>query len=136
MAENKNQEEYSDVVFISRIPHGFYEDEMFGFFSQFGKVRNTIVVRNSKGASKHYGYVKFGEKDVAGIAAEAMDNYLMFGVLLKCRQLLVCECFKDMFHTEASPEKTELALEESEREVRSRKRKEKLKEAKINFQCV
>lgn len=31
----------SKVVYLGRIPHGFYEEEMRGFFSQFGQVGRT-----------------------------------------------------------------------------------------------
>ena len=36
------------VVYIKHIPHGFYEDEMKGFFSQFGKVLQVCVARSPK----------------------------------------------------------------------------------------
>ena len=36
-------------------------------------------------ASKHYAFVEFESADVAAIAAEAMDNYLMFGHVLQVR---------------------------------------------------
>lgn len=36
------------VIYIGQIPHGFYEDEMEGFFSQFGKIRRVRLVRSKK----------------------------------------------------------------------------------------
>lgn len=36
------------VIYIGQIPHGFYEDEMQGFFSQFGKVYRVRLVRSKK----------------------------------------------------------------------------------------
>ena len=36
------------VVYIKHIPHGFYEDEMKAFFSQFGKVLRVCVARSPK----------------------------------------------------------------------------------------
>ena len=36
------------IVYIGHIPHGFYENEMEGFFSQFGKVKRVKISRNKK----------------------------------------------------------------------------------------
>ncbi|KAK9876072.1 hypothetical protein WA026_011182 [Henosepilachna vigintioctopunctata] len=75
---------YSDLenrglVYIGHIPHGFYEEEMKQYFSQFGSVTNVKVCRSRKtGRSKGYGFVEFSNPDVAKIAAETMNNYLMF----------------------------------------------------------
>ncbi|XP_066920534.1 MKI67 FHA domain-interacting nucleolar phosphoprotein-like [Clytia hemisphaerica] len=61
---NKNLEELNDeeidygTIYVGHLPRGFYEDEMKAYFSQF---------------------------DVAKIAADAMNNYLMFDRLLKCQ---------------------------------------------------
>jgi hypothetical protein len=57
-----------------------------GFFSQFGKLTKVRVSRNKKtGNPKHYAFIEFGNKEVARIAAEAMDGYFMFKQQLKCR---------------------------------------------------
>jgi len=78
----------SGVVYIKHIPHGFYEDEMKSFFSQFGKVVRLTVARSSKtGNSKGYGYLQFSDPAVAKIAAETMNNYLMFEKIVKCQVL-------------------------------------------------
>ncbi|CAG8589953.1 1380_t:CDS:2 [Diversispora eburnea] len=50
------------VVYISRIPHGFYEEEMKEYFGQF----------------------EFLSEEVAQIVAETMNNYIMYNRLLKC----------------------------------------------------
>ena len=36
------------VVYLSNVPHGFYENQMFKFFSQFGKVTNIRLGRSMK----------------------------------------------------------------------------------------
>lgn len=123
-------EEMSSVIYISRIPHGFYEDEMFGYFSQFGKVINVSVSRNKKGKSKHFGFVKFESTEVAKIAAETMNNYLMFNVLLKCKQLMKRECFSGMFNKEED-KKSEIIKEKKE-QIEERK-EQKLKTFGIDF---
>lgn len=54
------------------------------FFKQFGKITNVRVARSAKnGNSKGYGFVEFAEREVAEIAAETMNNYLMDKRLLK-----------------------------------------------------
>lgn len=72
------------IVYIGHIPHGFFEEQMEDYFSQFGKVTRVRVSRSKKtGKSRGYGYVEFAYPEVAKIAAETMNNYLMCGRLLK-----------------------------------------------------
>lgn len=74
------------VVYVGRIPHGFYEHEMREYFSQFGDISRLRLSRNLKsGASKHYAFVEFSSAGVAQIVADTMNNYLMFGHILKCK---------------------------------------------------
>lgn len=73
------------VIYLSRIPHGFYEDQMRAYFSQFGEITRLRMARNKRtGASKHYAYIEFRHEAVARIVAETMHNYLMFGRLIQC----------------------------------------------------
>ncbi|KAF4931809.1 putative RNA-binding protein [Colletotrichum viniferum] len=74
------------VVFISRLPHGFYEHELKGYFSQFGKINRLRLARNKKtGASKHWAFIEFAEESTAQIVAKTMDSYLLFGHILKVK---------------------------------------------------
>ncbi|KAL1901509.1 nucleolar protein [Sporothrix stenoceras] len=76
---------FGGVVYVGRIPHGFFEHEMRSYFSQFGDIRRLRLSRNRKtGASKHYAFIEFEEREVADIVAKTMDNYLLFGHLLRC----------------------------------------------------
>ncbi|KAH3671138.1 hypothetical protein OGAPHI_000849 [Ogataea philodendri] len=73
------------VVYVGRLPHGFYEEELKKYFNQFGDITRLRVSRNKKtGKSKHYAFIEFEHAEVAKIAAETMNNYLIFGHLLKC----------------------------------------------------
>lgn len=72
------------MVKISSLPHGFYEEQLKGYFLQFGDVTNVKVVRSLKtGRSKGVAFVEFSLPEVAEIAAETMNNYLLFKSLLK-----------------------------------------------------
>ncbi|WVW80378.1 hypothetical protein I302_102359 [Kwoniella bestiolae CBS 10118] len=81
----KKKDDPKGTLYLGRIPHGFYEDQMKGYFSQFGDVTRLRLARNRKtGASKHYAYIEFSSASVAQIVAETMNNYLLMGHLLKC----------------------------------------------------
>lgn len=45
------------VVFLGRIPHGFYEKEMRAYFSQFGEVTRLRLSRNKKVRSQLADYI-------------------------------------------------------------------------------
>ena len=76
----------SNVVYLGRIPHGFYEQEMSSYFSQFGTITALRLARNKKsGASKHYAFIQFDSCSVAAIVVETMHNYLLSNRLLQCK---------------------------------------------------
>ncbi|ODM95473.1 MKI67 FHA domain-interacting nucleolar phosphoprotein [Orchesella cincta] len=76
------------IIMLQHIPHGFYEKEIKSYFTQFGKVLRVRVGRSQKtGKSRGYAFVEFEFEEVAKIAAEAMNNYLMFERLIKCEVL-------------------------------------------------
>ncbi|WVN85584.1 uncharacterized protein L203_100733 [Cryptococcus depauperatus CBS 7841] len=81
----KKKDVNKGTLFLGRIPHGFYEDQMKEYFSQFGDVTRIRLARNRKtGASKHYAYIEMSSESVATIVAETMNNYLLLGHLLQC----------------------------------------------------
>lgn len=83
---------------MGRIPHGFYEEQMQAYFTQFGKVLRLRLSRNKKtGKSKHYAFVEFASQEVADIVADTMDNYLLFGHQLKCKALQPAQIHPAMF---------------------------------------
>ncbi|KAF9306724.1 MKI67 FHA domain-interacting nucleolar phosphoprotein [Mortierella antarctica] len=94
-AKDKNT---TGVVYLGRIPHGFYEEQMQAYFTQFGKVLRLRLSRNKKtGKSKHYAFVEFASQEVADIVADTMDNYLLFGHQLKCKALQPAQIHPAMF---------------------------------------
>ena len=85
-ATKKGSKEGTGVVYVGRIPRGFYETQMRQYFSQFGTITNLRLSRNkTTGASKHFAFIEFESNEVAKIVAQTMDNYLMFGHILKCK---------------------------------------------------
>jgi hypothetical protein len=95
------------IVLLKNIPPGFYENQMYNFFSQFGKVLRVKLARSRKvngylqrafktclnyilsffnsqtTGSKGYAFIEFAYEEVAKIAADTMNNYLMFDHILK-----------------------------------------------------
>ncbi|CAN8103761.1 unnamed protein product [Discula destructiva] len=88
--------EETAVIYVGRLPHGFYEREMRSYFSQFGPIRNLRVARNKlTGKAKHFAFAEFEEASTAEIVAKTMNNYLLFGHILKCSVIP-----KDQIHDE------------------------------------
>jgi nucleolar protein 15 len=82
----------------SRVPRGFFEPQMKKYFSQFGRVKRLRLSRNKKtGASKHYAFVEFQSSEVADIVARTMDNYLLFGHILRCKFIPADQVHPDLF---------------------------------------
>ncbi|KNC25901.1 hypothetical protein FF38_03401 [Lucilia cuprina] len=72
------------VVFIKHLPHGFFEEQLKKYFEQFGNVTRVRLARSKRtGNSKGYAFVEFEYPEVAEVAAETMDNYLMFKKIVK-----------------------------------------------------
>lgn len=88
------------MIKLNNIPHGFYEEQMKKYFSQFGKVRHVVLIRSKKTHnSRGFGFVEFALPQVAKAAAEAMHNYLFFNHVLKCRQIDRNDLPKNLFKT-------------------------------------
>lgn len=72
------------VLLIKNLPHGFYERQLKKYFGQYGEVTRLRLARSEEtGRSKHYAYIEFKYPEVANIAAESMNNYIMFRQCLK-----------------------------------------------------
>ncbi|KAJ1268393.1 hypothetical protein BS78_07G131500 [Paspalum vaginatum] len=77
--EPEEPENTTTIVYVGHIPHGFYEDQMQGFFKQFGDIKRLRIARNRKtGKSKHYGFIESESPVTAKIVADEMNNYLLF----------------------------------------------------------
>ena len=72
----KTASQLSSVIYLGHIPHGFFEDQMKGFFSQFGEVVNLRLCRSKKsGRSRGYAFVEFESADVGEFTASRSCYY-------------------------------------------------------------
>lgn len=73
------------VICLSKIPDGFFEPQMRGYFSQYGRVGNLKLARSKRtGASRGYAFIEFDCPEVAEIVASTMNGYRMFNRTMKC----------------------------------------------------
>jgi len=78
----------SNVLYIGHVPHGFFEEQMKEFLSQFGKVLQVRVSRSKKtGKSRGYAFVQFLNKEVADIVQKTMHGYILTGRSLVCQHV-------------------------------------------------
>lgn len=154
LPELKQLENSSPVLYIGRIPHGFYEKEMEAYFGQFGTIKRLRISRNKKtGKSRHFGFIEFESPEVAKIVADTMHNYLLFEHLL---QVFVVPSehvhprlwkgfnyrYKplDALQIERELHDKERTLEEHKKLVdrvmkRDKKRRKKIEAAGIDYEC-
>lgn len=96
--EPANKSGKNGVVYVGRIPHGFYETEMRKYFSQFGNIKNIRISRNKRsGKSKHYGFIEFDSPEVADIVADTMDGYIIWNHILKVKRVPPENIHKDLW---------------------------------------
>lgn len=106
------------VLYLGHIPHGFYEEEMMGFFSQFGDVKRLRLSRNKKtGASKHFAFIEFEVAQVAAIVAKSMNGYLMYNKILVCHVMA-----PEAIHAGLFAKSAKLPSSAAENRLRERKR--------------
>lgn len=71
-------------MLVHNLPHGFYEEQLEKYFSQFGEVTRLRVGRSEKtGGCKGHAFIEFKYPAVAEVAAQSLNNYLMFRHILK-----------------------------------------------------
>lgn len=83
-AENSKPKIQRTIVYVGNMPRGFEESEMKRYFRQFGdvlRVRRSRIKRTGK--PRPYGFVEFADRNVAQVACETMNNYLIYGQMLK-----------------------------------------------------
>ena len=84
-SKKSNKKEKTGVIYLGHIPHGFYEEQMKSFFSQFGDVTRLKLARCKKtGRSKSYAHIEFESAEDASIVARTMNGYILSGRVLVC----------------------------------------------------
>ncbi len=92
------EEEAGRVVYVGHIPHGFYEEAMKGFFSQFGGLKRCRLSRSKRSArSKGYAFLEFEDSATACIVADAMDGYFIYDKQLVCNVIPPRKVHPSMF---------------------------------------
>lgn len=97
--KEKQPRDHHGVICLSNIPHGFCENEIKKYFSQYGDVLRVKLVRSERtGESCGYGFVMFEHWEVANIVAKTINGYLTFGKIMKCRLLDNSRIPETLFH--------------------------------------
>ncbi|KAH9768862.1 RRM domain-containing protein [Citrus sinensis] len=154
LTEEKPLVNKATVLYIGRIPHGFYEKEMQAFFSQFGAIKRLRIARNKKtGQSKHFGFIEFNDPEVAEVVADAMHGYLLFEHILQVHLIppehvhpKLWRGFNprykpvDWVQVERKRQNKERTLEEHKKLVekilkRDQKRRKRIEAAGIEYEC-
>ncbi|CCH60358.1 hypothetical protein TBLA_0C05600 [Henningerozyma blattae CBS 6284] len=137
--KDSDNDQYSNIIYVSRLPQGFHERELNKYFSQFGDLIESRLARNKKsGNSRHYGFVEFVNKEDAKIAQETMNNYLLMGHLLQVRLLAKGSKIEKLYRykkrvfAETPVKKSSKELKEKAK-ANHEKRVNKLTEAGITF---
>jgi len=117
------------VIYLGHVPHGFYEKEMRAFFTQFGVVTRLRLSRSKRtGRSKGYAFVEFRHEEVAKIAADTMNNYLMYRQLLKCEFIPAEKVHPETFKNAHRPFRMPMGAAKSRERHNAEKTPEKLAE--------
>ncbi|KAH9704381.1 RRM domain-containing protein [Citrus sinensis] len=154
LTEEKPLVNKATVLYIGRIPHGFYEKEMQAFFSQFGAIKRLRIARNKMtGQSKHFGFIEFNDPEVAEVVADAMHGYLLFEHILQVHLIppehvhpKLWRGFNprykpvDRVQVERKLQNKERTLEEHKKLVekilkRDQKRRKRIEAAGIEYEC-
>lgn len=72
------------VLLIKNLPKGFLEKELRKYFRQYGRITRLRLARSERtGGTKGHAFIEFKYPEVAKVAAEAMNDYLMYRQRLK-----------------------------------------------------
>eukprot|EP00754_Rhynchopus_humris_P016089 Rhum_TRINITY_DN14494_c15_g1::Rhum_TRINITY_DN14494_c15_g1_i1::g.92977::m.92977/K14838/NOP15; nucleolar protein 15 len=86
------------VCYISHLPHGFYENQVRTFLSQYGRIKRLRLSRSKRtGASKGYGFVQFEDPDAAEEIAEDLNGTFLTGKVLRVEAIAPEKVHKDLW---------------------------------------
>jgi nucleolar protein 15 len=86
------------VLYLGHLPWGFYEEEQFQYFSQYGKVTRLRLTRSRRtGGYKGYGWIEFLDARVAKEVAAEHDGMLLRKKFLVCKVVPPAEVHPETF---------------------------------------
>ena len=78
------------IIYVGHLPKGFNEKELKSFFQQFGTITKLRVSRSVKTArSRGFAFIEYEDKQVAHIAAQTMNKYIIFSLLKQFLSLFI-----------------------------------------------
>mmetsp|Transcript_24513 Transcript_24513/g.40867 ORF Transcript_24513/g.40867 Transcript_24513/m.40867 type:complete len:204 (-) Transcript_24513:50-661(-) len=112
----KQSEAQSSVIYLGHIPHGFYEDELKKFFSQFGIVRKLKLFRSPRtGRSRGFAFLEFESPETAATVSESLHGYFLHGRQLVSHVIPSSKHHDGMWKTKKPEEENEEEEEEPEK---------------------
>jgi len=88
----------SGVLYVGHLHSEFTEQQLRGYFGQFGNILRLRLSRSKKtGHSRGFGFIEFDDLKDAKIAAKTMDKYLMHQRLMKCAVISKDKVHADLF---------------------------------------
>ncbi|XP_953742.1 nucleolar phosphoprotein (Nopp34) [Theileria annulata] len=74
----------NNVIYVGNLPKQLSEEQLKTYFNQFGDVIKIRLMKSKKtNGSRGYAFVQFEDHEIAKIAAETMDKYIIDGKSLK-----------------------------------------------------
>jgi len=70
------------VIAVSKLPWGFFENQLREFFEQFGDITRLRLCRSKKGKTQHKAFIEFEDEEVGLIAAEAFNGMILGGKIV------------------------------------------------------
>ena len=96
--KKKKRQKTRGMILVKNLPHGFFEAQLRGYFTQYGTITRLRLGRSKKTLkSLGYAFVEFRYLEVAEIAANAINNYIMFKRIIKAKYISPEEIRHDYF---------------------------------------
>jgi nucleolar protein 15 len=145
-------EQTTGVLYVAHLPWGTNEALIKKYFEQFGTISRFILPRSKHtGRIKGYSFIEYETMEIAKIAANTMNNFILFDRIIKCDVISDRSRYNKIFRrwkrqykyfnkynrfvTERNKKKSMKELKENvERYVeKENKKREKLRELGLNY---
>jgi nucleolar protein 15 len=148
----EGMEQTTGVLYVAHLPWGTNEALIKKYFEQFGTISRFILPRSKHtGRIKGYSFIEYETMEIAKIAANTMNNFILFDRIIKCDVISDRSRYNKIFRrwkrqykyfnkynrfvTERNKKKSMKELKENvERYVeKENKKREKLRELGLNY---